>query len=144
MSDNDFYTEEEVTFKIEETPTEETNTNVNNEEQFYDTNENENKHDQETGSFMAGVENNEPEPEAHPTTHDEEVGTFVATENMNTSVPVPEVISIETNDENDKYFNWKPKCIDDYSCYCTTQNKVITGVATLCLTGYILYRFLRR
>lgn len=143
MSDHDFYTEEEVTFKIQETQPDETNVNnevvqetTANEEHFYDTNEN--KHDEETASFMTGVENEESK------THDEETGSFIATGNMITSVAMPEVISIESKDENNKYFDWKPKCITDYSCCCTTQNKLITGAVTLCLTGYILYRVMRR
>jgi hypothetical protein len=68
----DFYIEEEVMFRVDDKEENETDA-----EQFYETNQSTNKHEDETGSFMTGEETSKTE-DSHPTTHDDETGSFVA------------------------------------------------------------------
>lgn len=140
----DFYTEEVVSFPIEDKEQKET-------EQLHETDDT-TKHEQETGSFMTGQESTEPET-PHPSTHEEESGSFITntesgtdkteeTENEETivaSVYLPSITMTDT--PKSKRFGWTP-CNSLKLDYEKTGKYVVAGLS-VCVAGYVLTRILR-
>lgn len=141
----DFYTEQEVSFHVEDKKQNDTDN-----EQYYETSDNTtSKHEQETGSFMTGKDTVETET-PHPTTHDEESGSFIPntedneeeeeTETIVASVYLPTITV--TDEDNTRRFSWTP--YNSLKLNYETAGKYVVAGLSVCAAGYMLTRLLRR